>query len=550
MFFRKAMTVRLNYMFRYSWNALWNQQDRAFSLLNMLSVAITVLILIALTGLLQAFKNYTEAVLSKLPLRIEIFKSKDALVQDLGQMEREICTLSGAKALYKRIPVFLSFVSAANVVVSSQGGLRGCTMSPQEPFVFEDIRGKTIAFLPKEKIPSGQWDEIGICITFDLLKKLGYLPDSAMPGKPESWQGLQLPTQLKIYIADSQSAASGVELPVPILGIVADLARGDYAITEDLYHLLLNWQAPFLYMLCDRHGKPLVTPQPEIVKAHYVLAEDQFSWLEQNNKLLGYYEQSMPVKLVAEFWEANGNFEERLTITPANSKDSVKKTVLDQLELELRKHPVLKNLGTRQDEQQQLRVQGWQDFSTPPRRHQYMQGALYANHRNAIEPTLEQLRTLGLFASSPLERYLKTFARQEQFFVSATVAIFGLVLFLSGVVLFSTFYSSILRKKKEIGIFKAYGASRLLVLLLLYIQSTTIILFGSGLGIICGIPIGKIIAAWLNDFARLSETMLRFYLPLSAIGILVSIMLVTAWLAIFVPARIAVTVDPAEVVRG
>jgi ABC-type lipoprotein release transport system permease subunit len=544
-------------MLRYSWKSVWNSRDWTFSSLNLLSVAMTMLILVALTGLLQAFKNYTNQVMEKLPLRIEIFKSKDALVEDLSDIEKHIGAVGGVKAIYKRIPTFLSFVNANERVLTGQSGIRGSTVLPAEPWGLIDIYGKPVSLLGKREIADATnkptpFDEIGIIISFDLLIKLEYLPATAIFDKADTWQQITLPQQIKLYVQEQNAAVSagGMELPVPIVAIVADLYRGDYAVSEDFYNVFSNWQNAFAYMLCDRHGKPLIAPEAQTVMAHYVLSDEQQLWVEKNQQVFAAYQESLGVKILAEFWEDQNGFEQRLNILPNRSGERLNKQLLEDVENRLRAYAPLENLGPRQEKREQVTVRNWQDFPSIVAKHQYMQAAVYVAHRNHLEAALDRLRSMGLFANSPLERYLKSFARQEQFFTAATVAIFALVLFLSGVVLFSTFYSSILRKNKEIGIFKTYGASRLLVLSLFYLQSTILLGIGCLVGIAGGIEVGRLLSSWLSRFTQASGTVMLFQLPPAYVAILVAIMLGTCWLAIFIPVRIATAIDPAEVVRG
>lgn len=125
-----------------------------------------------------------------------------------------------------------------------------------------------------------------------------------------------------------------------------------------------------------------------------------------------------------------------------------------------------------------------------------------------------------------------------------------MILFFAGVVLFSTFYTSILRKKKEIGIFKAYGASNPLVLVILYVQATIIAFIGSISGTIIGIQVGRIFCSWINTFTSLAKIDLIFTIPFTFIFILTGIVFFFCYLAIYTPSKIAISIDPAQVVRG
>ncbi len=543
--------MKISYMFRYSWSGLWNQKDRIFSFLNIFSVTMTMLILVSLTGLLQGFKDYSESVLTKLPLRIDIFKV-DPRLTDLKSVAKNIRSIEGFKEIYMRVPTFTSFINVDNNLLSGQMGLIGCTFLPDEPLELIDLSGKRITLLSKKRLPAKsdvqRFDEIGIIVSFDFLKKLGYFPANALLDKPESWKLSDIPKQVKIGMKQTTSD-SITEIPVPVIGVTRELDRGDYMITEDFYNILSHWQPPFLYMLKDRHGESLVKPPLEIFGAMYILNDAEYSWLAKNKRRLEVYGKAYSLEVGLEMYqnENSQEFEKRLTII---SSDTMYADVLDKFDKRLREHLELANLSKRIDDAQEFLVPNWDDFDPVINDLQYMQATVYVKDRKYIKPVLQTLHSNKIYAGSPLERYLDTFDRQEKFFIGATIVIFALVLFLAGVVLFSTFYSSILRKKKEIGIFKAYGSSRFLILLLFYIQSTIIIVLGCIIGIWCGIELGKVLSGWLDYFIRTTGNPINFRLPYEFIQYLTLTMLITCWIAIFIPARIATNVDPADVVRS
>ena len=626
--------MKISYMVRYSWNSICNRQDRIFSLLNIFSVAATMLILVALSGMLLAFKDYSESILSKIPLRIDIFKSKDSLIEDLGKREPEIRRMPGVKRplftiassaaaeqlavkkisadlrtafarhqceltdqaavvktqdnewwledrgesyfierqanqlqvyrtfFFKSIPTFISFIDATGKPVSGLQAPNGCTTVPQEPLALRDIAGHKVELFSALQLQEryrqkgvkikAYFDEIGLIVTFNLLKKLSYLPNNAVADNPGTWQNKKLPERLTIQALDTKQVNNPqtTALPVPLIAVVSSLPRGDYLVAEDFYNILIQWQNPFRYMLHDRDGKPLLVPQPEIIKAYYVLKDNHAEWVDINLQQLQKYEKTTPTRIFFQTWEGAGAFEERLVIVPAPGRRHLPRKVALNLDSIFRQQPQLKDLVPLRWEQEKTVVRNWEAFLPLQRSYQYMQASLYASDRNLVRPLLEQLRTMGLFASSPLERYLKTFESQERFFVGVTLAIFILVLFLSSVVLFSTFYTSILRKQREIGIFKAYGASRSLVLLLFYLQSSIVVCIGSVLGILAGLQSGRMFSEWINSFARLAESKLTFSLPIELILILFGVVFTSCLLAIFIPARLAIAVDPAQVVRN
>ncbi len=537
-------------MLNYSWKAVENRQDRVFTFLNIASVTATMLILISLSGLLYSFKNYSEAILNKLPLRIEIFKPKEALIQDLSEIEKNILSVAGIKDFYKRVPSSIAFSGSGKTTGMTSSGIQGCTIPVNEPYSMIDIYGNPVRFMTKEEMQS-PFSEVGFVISFELLKKLGYLESNAYFEKKETWKEKKLPSHLMIQVSEiiDEENQITMEFPAPIIGILPSLERGDYMLTEDFYNLLLCWKHSFRYMLKDRKGQYLVPPEPEITKAFFVLTDEENIWVEENLNLVSQYAQQM--KIYIDFLEnPDGSFQNRLMIVPLTSEQKLDFAKLSQLEFTLRSHSALKNLPHFQKEEKKLEIEKWERFLPIEYKHQYIFGSVYLHDRKFIQESLEGLRDMGLFASSPLERYLKTFKQQEKFFTGATLVIFFLVLFLSSVVLFSTFYSSILRKRKEIGIFKAYGASSFLILILFYIQTTLIVSIGCLSGIVLGLQTGFFLGKWLNNFAHLGQGGLEFSLPITYIFALASVMLFTSWVAVFIPARIAISVDPAEVVRG
>ena len=543
-------------MASYSWKTIFNKQDRIFSILNIISVAATMLILIALTGLLVSFKIYSEKILDKLPKRIDVFKTKNALKEDFSKIEPEIKKIKGVKSIYKRIPTFINFI-VNNEGYKIEKNFKGSTIDPREPFPIKDIHGKNISFFTKEKLNS-HFDEFGIIVSFAFLKDLGYLEDEVLFTKPKSWQNKNLPEKLEIKVLE-KGKEDPVILPIPIIGIAPRLKRANYLVTQDFYDVICYWKNSFYYMLKDRNNKPLVPAKVKITKAYYVLTDDQSYYLEEKDYILDSLSQSLNVRMGIEFWSDKNNYEQRLVIKGSNIDDTLNIKKLNELDKKLRKLNELKNLAKMKKIGSKLDIEKWEAHlpinkgiytDSKASKQKSVAASIYLKHRNLIRPTLEQLRAMGLFANSPLERYLRTFEQQEKFFTMATIGMFTLILFLSGVVLFSTFYSSILRKKNEIGIFKAYGASNFLVLLLLYIQSNIIIAMGAVLGIFGGFQIGDFSGMVLSKFAHLEGEGLSFTLSNTYVVILCAIMFFVCWLAISIPARLATSVDPADVIKN
>jgi len=64
-----------------------------------------------------------------------------------------------------------------------------------------------------------------------------------------------------------------------------------------------------------------------------------------------------------------------------------------------------------------------------------------------------------------------------------------------------------------------------------------------------GKKIGKFLSIWINSFASLSDTGLKFILPHEYLLNLIILLVITCWIAVFIPSQIAMSIDPAEVVR-
>jgi ABC-type antimicrobial peptide transport system permease subunit len=335
--------------------------------------------------------------------------------------------------------------------------------------------------------------------------------------------------------------------------VIDDIGRGEYLVTEDFYTVLLHWQSSFLYLLEDRSGKKLVLPEEKIEGAFYTLTIEQEEIL--NDELYDVIDDLMVELSLEIFTESNenpetGEFEERLVVLPVQTGLYLKQDVIESLDKKLRNNDSLANLPEVVLQKIKPEVQTWQDFLPITSEHQYMQAAVYVKERKDIQTTLSILREMGLFASSPLERYLKTFAQQEQFYVGATVAIFILILFLAGSVLFSTFYASVQRKRKQIGILKATGAPGSLIRKMFYIEAFIIACLSSIIGVIGGLQLGKYSVFQLSNIANISNNLFIFHISSNQIIAIVLFICLFCWIAVFIPAWIASRTDPAQVIRS
>jgi hypothetical protein len=181
----------------------------------------------------------------------------------------------------------------------------------------------------------------------------------------------------------------------------------------------------------------------------------------------------------------------------------------------------------------------------PPETH----ATVYAQSRDHILPLLQEIRgKLWLRADCALEYYLQEYKQQETFFGAAAGSICLVMFFFSGVVLFATFQAFILRKMKEIGILKACGASKTLVycifaLEVIFISSMAIAL-GMGIGIGSGLQIGEYILTAL----QLPKVAVFIFPPLY-MGAVFAIVLSFCLVITFFPVRMAIKIDPDQVIR-
>ncbi|HON44796.1 MAG TPA: FtsX-like permease family protein, partial [Planctomycetota bacterium] len=124
-----------------------------------------------------------------------------------------------------------------------------------------------------------------------------------------------------------------------------------------------------------------------------------------------------------------------------------------------------------------------------------------------------------------------------------------IMFFFSGVILFSTFQSLILRKLKEIGILKACGASKFLIYQIFSLEAILVSTLSSLIGVGLGTLFGFKMDSWLQEYLQLPEStwflLPTYFIVAVFLGGICFCLCVT-----FFPIRMAVRVDPDVVIRS
>lgn len=135
---------------------------------------------------------------------------------------------------------------------------------------------------------------------------------------------------------------------------------------------------------------------------------------------------------------------------------------------------------------------------------------------------------------------------------------FGLFLFLAMLAIFDTQILSLFMRRKEIGTLVALGMTRTQVIGLFTLEGLLYLVYGIGLGIVIGTPLflyfglhGWVMPPEYQDFgiSGLSDT-LYFSYPPDIIFTSLMIMLVTTWMASWIPTLRISKLRPTEALRG
>ncbi len=127
------------------------------------------------------------------------------------------------------------------------------------------------------------------------------------------------------------------------------------------------------------------------------------------------------------------------------------------------------------------------------------------------------------------------------------IGIAAISLLVGGIGIANTMFTSVLERRKEIGIMKAIGARNSSILLLFLLESGTLGLVGGVLGVVLGIIFAKFVEIIGNKFLVEGLIVAKFS-PLLIIGALLFGMVVGA-LSGIIPARQAANLPPVEALR-
>ena len=119
-------------------------------------------------------------------------------------------------------------------------------------------------------------------------------------------------------------------------------------------------------------------------------------------------------------------------------------------------------------------------------------------------------------------------------------------LFVGGIGIMNTMYTSVLERTREIGIMKAIGAKNKDIFLLFLIESGLLGLTGGGIGILLGISLSKIVEIAARDFAG---NMLKATFPVSLITGALAFSFLIGAISGVLPAREASKMQPVEALR-
>ncbi len=157
--------------------------------------------------------------------------------------------------------------------------------------------------------------------------------------------------------------------------------------------------------------------------------------------------------------------------------------------------------------------------------------------RNIRKLKPSQANNFGITRSDKLAEELKKVTKSLTFFSF----IIGLITILgSSIALMNIMLVSVTERTREIGIRKALGANRILVMLQFFIETLTITLLGGLVGIISGIFIGFGVSKLMH---------VSFSMPWHAIGIAFFVIFVVAIISGLYPAYKASKLDPIQSLR-
>lgn len=164
-----------------------------------------------------------------------------------------------------------------------------------------------------------------------------------------------------------------------------------------------------------------------------------------------------------------------------------------------------------------------------------------------VENVREKIMALGFDATSPVEE-INTIAENFRTIQLGLGSISLIILFVAGLMIANTFFSAVMERKHEIGIYRALGATRRHIKQIFLLEATIIGLAGGiggiVIGIIAGLFLNKSILDALANISIKPGTLFVFDPLVSLFAILFSVIL--SIIFSYIPATFAARLDPLE----
>ncbi len=174
---------------------------------------------------------------------------------------------------------------------------------------------------------------------------------------------------------------------------------------------------------------------------------------------------------------------------------------------------------------------------TDKKQYEYLVGKAIAVMRNIRNLTPAQANNFGINRSDKLAAELKKVSQSLTIFAF----IIGLITILgSSIALMNIMLVSVTERTREIGVRKALGANRILVMIQFFIETLVITFLGGLVGIIFGLAIGFGVSKLMH---------MPFSMPWNAIGIAFFVIFVVAIISGLYPAFKASKLDPIQALR-
>lgn len=161
----------------------------------------------------------------------------------------------------------------------------------------------------------------------------------------------------------------------------------------------------------------------------------------------------------------------------------------------------------------------------------------------------------------PNKQYLHIMTDPDTDVIAVVAAISLIVILFSALVIYSIYYVGVITDVQEIGKLKAIGASRRQIAKMLYCQGALVSAFAIPLGLLIGfllpyflfpLAIWAVIGSTINSNSRDAAKALLGQVPMFSLPFLLlvaAVVLITVWLSLLKPIRMAKKVSPVEAIR-